>query len=113
MQSRIILKLTFLFSLFAMSKAFSSRTPARVVNREELPSLEINEPLTAPKGVSSKEFYLPTYTLLRAGPVSFVRRLVDPKKYENTVYKYMNDYKEKSIGTAQGNADAYLASAGK
>jgi len=66
-----------------------------------------------PKGVSSSQFYLPTYTLLRSGPVSFIRRVADGKTYEEYVWKYMQDYKEKSLMTAQGNADAYLASAGR
>jgi hypothetical protein len=96
------------------SHAFSSKSPARPtpVNREDLPSLEAVDPVTPPKGVSASEFYLPTYTLLRAGPVSFVRRVADGKNYEQKVFKYMKDFKENSLMTAQGNADAYLASAG-
>jgi hypothetical protein len=74
--------------------------------------LEAADPVTPPKGVSAREFYLPTYTLLRAGPVSFVRRVTDGKNYEQKVFKYMKDFKENSLMTAQGNADAYLASAG-
>jgi hypothetical protein len=74
--------------------------------------LESKDPVAPPPGVNSKEFYLPTYTLLRAGPVSFTRRLIDPKNYQEKVFKYMKDFKEDSIMSAQGNADAYLASPG-
>jgi hypothetical protein len=49
---------------------------------------------------------------LRAGPVSFTRRLIDPKNYQEKVFKYMKDFKEDSLSSAQGNADAYLASPG-
>lgn len=85
----------------------------RTTTAADLPTLDVTEPVVAPSGVSSNQFYLPTYTLLRAGPVAFVRRLVDQRGYEQTVYKYMADYKENSLMTAQGNADAYLASPGK
>ena len=101
--------------LFSASptESFSSRPARRVINREELPTLESPTPLSPPKGVSSKDFYPPTYTLLRAGPVPTIRRVIDPKKYENLVYKYIADFKDDSLMTAQGNADAFLASPGK
>ncbi len=86
-----------------------------VVVREDLPTLDTPQgspPMDAPKGVSSKQFYLPPYTLLRSGPVAFVRRIADGNTYEQYVWKYMKEYKETSLMTAQGNADAYLASAG-
>mmetsp|Transcript_102116 Transcript_102116/g.286273 ORF Transcript_102116/g.286273 Transcript_102116/m.286273 type:complete len:182 (-) Transcript_102116:21-566(-) len=92
----------------------SARRAAKPVEREDLPTLDTMKgslPVDAPKGVSSRDFYLPTYTLLRAGPVSFVRRVADGKTYEQYVWKYMKDFKEDSLMTAQGNADAYLASA--
>jgi hypothetical protein len=109
----ILARLVLCLSVLAPSHAFSSRSPAKPsVNREDLPSLEAADPVTPPKGVSAREFYLPTYTLLRAGPVSFVRRVTDGKNYEQKVFKYMKDFKENSLMTAQGNADAYLASAG-
>lgn len=98
---------------WTLAHGFASRTsPAKVVTREDLPNLETKEPVAPPKGVGSNQFYLPTYTLLRAGPVSFVRRVVGGGEYEQYVFKYMKDYKEDSLMTAQGNADAYLASAG-
>ena len=100
-----------LLSLMASTAALSS--PSRVVRQEDLPTLDAPVPVEPPTGVTSKEFYLPTYTLLRSGPVSFARRLVDSKGYQSKVFKYMNDYKEDSLMTAQGNADAYLASPGK
>ena len=80
------------------------------MTKEDLPTLDSTEPISAPPGVTSEQFYLPTYTLLRAGPVSFTRRLLGPKEYEKKVFKYMQDFKEDSLMTAQGNADAYLAS---
>jgi hypothetical protein len=91
--------------------AFSSRTP-RSRARDKLPTLESVDPVKPPKGISLSQFYLPTYTLLRAGPVSFARRLGDSKGYERKVMKYMIDFNEGSLGTAQGNADAYLANPG-
>lgn len=95
---------------------FAAKPPPRsVVTREELPTLEVpkgENPLSPPTGVSKGDFYLPTYTLLRAGPVSFARRLIDGKSYEQYVYKYMKDFKDDSMMAAQGNADAFLASAG-
>ena len=99
---------------FAFSHA-DKTTPLEARNRpgeEDLPTLEPMKAYQAPKGVSPAQFYLPTYTLLRAGPVGFLRRLIDPKKYEQLVYKYMQDYKENSLMSAQGNADAFLASPG-
>jgi hypothetical protein len=86
-----------------------------VVVREDLPTLELPNgapPVDPPKGYSSKAFYPPTYTLIRSGPASFLRRLAVGKTYDQYVWKYMKDYKEDSIMTAQGNADAFLASAG-
>jgi hypothetical protein len=109
----ILARLFLCLSLLAPSHAFSGRSPGQTaVNREDLPSLEAADPVTPPKGVSASEFYLPTYTLLRAGPVSFVRRVTDGKNYEQKVFKYMKDFKEDSLMTAQGNADAYLGNAG-
>ena len=105
-------------TLAALAQGFStgSRTPAsKPVNREDLPTLDVpagTPPVPAPKDMASSDFYLPTYTLLRAGPVSFVRRVIDGRLYEQYVWKYMKDYQEDSLMTAQGNADAYLASAG-
>lgn len=79
-----------LLSLAGMTvHGFSSRaTPPKrrgKVQREDLPTLDIpkGSPLIeAPNGVSASQFYLPTYTLLRAGPVSFLRRIADGKSYE-------------------------------
>jgi hypothetical protein len=111
--------LTLFLALSTLAEGFSSpnsaRRGAKPVQREDLPTLDApkgSPPVGAPKGVSCKEFYLPTYTLLRSGPVSFVRRVADGKTYEQYVWKYMKDYKENSLMAAQGNADAYLASAG-
>jgi len=100
----------------ATTKTPKSTTPKGPVIREDLPTLESPNgvaPIDPPKGCTSKAFYPPTYTLIRSGPASFLRRLVVGKKYEQYVWKYMKDYKEDSIGTAQGNADAFLASAGR
>jgi hypothetical protein len=91
-----------------------SAAKSKVWTGKDLPSLDVSGgSIPIPKGTSSREFYIPPYTLLRAGPVSFVQRVIDPKKYEITVYKYMQDFKEDSLMTAQGNADAYLASPGR
>ena len=107
----------FVLTLVSTVEGFAARASAakaKVWTGKDLPSLDVSDGgVPAPNGVSSKEFYLPTYTLLRAGPVSFVQRLADPKKYEKTVFKYMSEFKEESLMTAQGNADAYLAAPGK
>jgi hypothetical protein len=100
-----------LVSTLYSAHAFSSRTP-RSRARDKLPTLESADPIKPPKGFSLSQFYLPTYTLLRAGPVSFARRLGDSKGYEQKVMKYMIDFNEVSLGTAQGNADAYLTNPG-
>jgi hypothetical protein len=113
--------LTLFLAVSTLAQGFSSpnksaRRAAKPVEREDLPTLDVpkgSPPVDAPKGVTSKELYLPTYTLLRSGPVSFVRRLADGKTYERYVWKYMKDYKEDSLMAAQGNVDAYLGSAGK
>lgn len=86
--------------------------------REDLPTLDISPGsipvLESPyPGINAKQFYPATYTLLRAGPVSFLRRLTNGNSYEQYVWKYMKDYKDDSLMSAQGNADAFLASAGK
>jgi len=89
------------------------RRIAKVITRDELPTLDLgkNGKIVAPTGISKTDFYLPTYTVLRSGPVSFTRRLLDGGSYEQRVYKYMKDFNEDSVMTAQGNVDAYLASA--
>jgi hypothetical protein len=85
--------------------------------REDLPTLDVPRgslPVLEPPypGISAQQFYPPTYTLLRAGPVSFLRRITSGKSYEQYVWKYMKDYRDDSLMSAQGNADAFLASAG-
>ncbi len=93
----------------------NSRAAQPVVVREDLPTLEMPKgapPVDPPKGLTSKAFYPPTYTLIRSGPASFLRRLAVGNTYDQYVWKYMKDYKEDSIMTAQGNADAFLVSAG-
>ena len=100
-------------------EGFSGRNPrarSPPVVRDELPTLELPKgasPLDPPQGVTIKDFYPPTYTLIRSGPASFLRRVFVGKTYEQLVWKYMKDYKEDSLMTAQGNADAFLASGGK
>ena len=111
MQS-IKLVIAILLSLLPLSNGFANRAARKVITRDELPTLNSDIPLSPPKGVSTSQFYPPTYTLLRAGPVSFVRRITDPKKYNQVVFKYMQDFKENSLMTAQGNADAFLAQPG-
>ena len=102
----------------AVVEGFAGRNPraAAPVVREDLPTLELPKgasPVDPPRGLTSKAFYPPTYTLIRAGPASFLRRVFVGGKYDQYVWKYMKDYKEDSIMSAQGNADAFLASAGR
>lgn len=55
--------------------------------------------------------YGPLGSLLRQGPVPFVRRLVKPEKYDQGVLKMMADDPSgvgRSRDTAQGNMDAFL-----
>jgi hypothetical protein len=99
-------------------EGFAGRNPraAPPVVREDLPTLELPKgaaTVDPPRGMTSKAFYPPTYTLIRAGPASFLRRLFVGGKYDQYVWKYMKDYKENSLMSAQGNADAFLASAGR
>jgi hypothetical protein len=116
-RSLVIRLVSLLLAVMAASvNGFATKSPAKakVWKGKELPSLDVSgASVPAPKGTSSREFYLPPYTLLRAGPVSFLQRVTDSKTYEKTVYKYMQDFKEDSLMTAQGNADAYLASPGR
>jgi hypothetical protein len=114
---RFISTLLLLVTWSVAVQGFSGRNPRAVqpVSREDLPTLELPKgapPVDPPKGMTSKNFYPPTYTLIRSGPASFLRRVVAGGQYDQYVWKYMKDYKEDSTMTAQGNADAFLASAG-
>jgi len=58
----------------------------------------------------SEEFYPPTLSLIRAGPIPFITRLTNSDKYEQAVYKYMYQSSEQDLEEAQANMDAYFRS---
>lgn len=97
---------------FGTNKIIKKRTLVRVSARARtaLPKLDpATSQYAPPPELEPSKFYSPTSTLLRAGPVPFVTRLVSPEKYEQAVYKYMNEAREASLQTAQGNMDAFFA----
>merc|ERR1740139_518645 len=100
----------FVVLLVGQVNSFGSRTRKKSGSRA-LPKFD---PATSqyipPPEFKPSKFYSPASTLLRAGPIPFVTRLVSPGKYEQAVYKYMNEAREVSLDSAQGNMDAFFAS---
>jgi len=75
-----------------------------------LPKLDPQNPerYIPPSTYSSTKLYPPTDTLVRAGPLPFLIRLVQSDKYEQAVLKYMYDSKTSDLKNAQGNMDWFF-----
>lgn len=62
-----------------------------------------------PDSISASQFYPPTISLLRSGPLPFFTRLTQGGKYEQAVYKYMYETRESDLEEAQANMDAFFS----
>ena len=99
------------FALILSCSYCSAFSPSRKVKTSSyLPTFDpATDTYRPPPGVSSSQFYSPVSTLIRAGPVPFLTRLISPQTYEQAVFKYQFEAKEPSLTRAQGNMDAFFA----
>mmetsp|Transcript_37286 Transcript_37286/g.44498 ORF Transcript_37286/g.44498 Transcript_37286/m.44498 type:complete len:185 (-) Transcript_37286:63-617(-) len=75
-----------------------------------LPKPDPQDPERYIASSATEEFYPPSLSLFRSGPLPFITRLTNSDKYEQAVYKYMYQSSEQDLEEAQANMDAYFSS---
>ena len=87
---------------------FNQKTKASPSNMPK-PDPDNVDRFIPPDSIAASQFYPPTISLLRNGPIPFLTRLTQGDKYEQAVYKYMFDSRESDLEEAQANMDAFFS----
>mmetsp|Transcript_16705 Transcript_16705/g.24485 ORF Transcript_16705/g.24485 Transcript_16705/m.24485 type:complete len:200 (-) Transcript_16705:68-667(-) len=94
-------------SLNIFNKGRSSSASSSLLPK---PDPENSERFIAPQAYDKKELFPIYMSLLRNGPVPFLKRLTSSDSYEQEIFKYQFDQKETDLEEAQANTDAFIAS---